>query len=79
MLARQTGRNAEAREPDAAPGRVHQDVCRLDVLMNKAALMHSANCIRERDRDAQEFRYVQRSAEQSIEWLAAATRPSVTA
>jgi hypothetical protein len=39
--------------------------------MNEAALMHSANCIRERDRDAQEFRYVQRSAEQSIEWLAA--------
>jgi hypothetical protein len=38
--------------------------------MNKPALMHSADCIRERDRDAQELRYFQWSAEQSIERLA---------
>jgi hypothetical protein len=70
MLAKQTGRNAEAREPDAAVRRVHQDICRLDVLMDKGALMHLADCIRERDRDAQECRYFQWSAQQSIERLA---------
>jgi hypothetical protein len=35
--------------------------------MDKASLMHSAQRPGERDRDAQEMRYVQRSAKQSIE------------
>src|ERR1700692_3911692 len=34
--------------------------------MDKASLMHSAERSRERDRDAQEMRYVQWPAEQSI-------------
>jgi hypothetical protein len=39
--------------------------------MDKAALMHSADCIRKQDRDAQEFGYFQWLAEQSIERLTA--------
>src|ERR1700682_5272683 len=35
--------------------------------MDQASLMHSAECSRERDRDAQEMRYLQWSAKQSIE------------
>jgi hypothetical protein len=35
--------------------------------MDQAALMHSAERSRERDRDAQELRELQRSAKQSIE------------
>src|SRR4030081_2225230 len=39
--------------------------------MNKASLMHAAERSRERDRDAQETRYVQWPAKQSIERRAA--------
>src|ERR1700688_3768477 len=39
--------------------------------MDKASLMHLAERPRERDRDAQEIRYVQWSAKQSIEWRTA--------
>ena len=67
VLARQTRGNAEPRQPHAAACRVHQDICRLDVLMDQASLMHLAERPRERDRDAQEMRHVQWSAEQSIE------------
>jgi len=67
MLARQTRGNAEPRQPHAAACRVHQDVRRLDVLMDKATLMHPAHRHSERDRDAQEMRYAQWSAKQSIE------------
>src|ERR1700675_1101270 len=35
--------------------------------MDQASLVHSAERTRERNRDAQEMRYVQRSAKQSIE------------
>src|SRR5207237_8493038 len=47
--------------------RFHQNICRLDVLMDKASLMHSAERARERNCDAQEMRYVQWPAKQSIE------------
>ena len=67
MLARQTRGDAEPRQPHAAACRVHQDICRLDVLMDKASLMHPAERARERDRDAQEMRYLQWSAKQPIE------------
>ena len=67
VLARQTRGNAEPRQPHAAACRVHQDICRLDVLVDQASLMHSAERPRERDRDAQEMRYVQWSAKQPIE------------
>src|SRR6267154_2591055 len=66
-LAWQTRGNAEPYQPHAAACRVHQDICRLDVLMDKASLMHLAERARERDRDAQEMRYVQWSAKQSID------------
>jgi hypothetical protein len=39
--------------------------------MDKASLMHSAERPRERDRDAQEMRYIQWTAKQSIERLTA--------
>src|ERR1700680_1251843 len=67
MLARQTRGNAEPRQPYATACRVHQDICRLDVLMDKTSLMHMAQRPRERDRDVQEMRYLQWPAEQSIE------------
>src|SRR5208283_49295 len=66
-LARQAGRNAEAGEPDTAACRIHQDVRRLDVLMDQSAGMCLAKCTRERDRDAQKLRYSQRPAEQLLE------------
>ena len=71
MLAGQPGGNAEPGEPGAAACHVHQDIRRLDVFMDKTSLMHSAERTRERDRDVQEFRYVQSSVEQSIERLPA--------
>ena len=40
MLARQTRGDAEAGEPDAAACDVHQDVGRLDVLVDQISLMH---------------------------------------
>ena len=71
MLARQAGGNAEAGEPDPATHHVDQDIGRIDVLMDKASLMHAADRICERDRDAKEFNGLQRSTEQAIERLAA--------
>ena len=71
MLARQTRGDAEAGEPDAAACDVHQDVGRLDVLVDQPAQVHLADCGRERDRDAQELRHIHRLAEQLIERLAA--------
>jgi hypothetical protein len=67
VLARQTRGDAEPRQPHATACRVHQDICRFDVLMDQASLMHLAERARERDRDAQEMRYVQWPAKQSIE------------
>src|SRR5258705_357533 len=55
------------RSSSGAACRVHQDICRLDVLVDKASLMHVAQRPGERDRDAQEMRCVQWSAKQSIE------------
>src|SRR5438477_14367 len=66
-LARQTRSDAEPRQPHAAACRFHHDICRLDILMDEATLMHMAERARERDRDAQEMRYVQWPAKQSIE------------
>jgi hypothetical protein len=53
------------------PVTVHQDIGRLDVLVDEATLMHMEERARERDRDAQEMRYVQWPAKQSIERRAA--------
>ena len=52
MLAGQAGGNSETGEPGAAACPVHQDIGRLDVLMNEAPLMHAAECSRERHGDA---------------------------
>jgi hypothetical protein len=57
--------------PDATSGygtfRVHQDICRLDILVNQASLMHLAERRRQRNRDVQEMRRVERPAKQPIE------------
>jgi hypothetical protein len=67
MLAWQTRCDAEPRQPHAAACPVHQYICRLDVLLDQASLMHLAECTRKWDRDAQEMRYLQWPAKQSIE------------
>jgi hypothetical protein len=66
-LARQTRGNAESRQPYAAACYVHQNICRLDVLMDQASRMHLAERPRKRERDAQEMRDVEGAAKQSIE------------
>ena len=66
-LARQAGGNAEAGEPDAAARHIHQDVRRLDVLMDEFARMHLAQRPRQGNPDAQKLRYFQGPADQSIE------------
>jgi hypothetical protein len=67
-LARQKRSNAEPRQPRAAVCSIHQDIRRLDVLMNETSLMHAAQRPRQTDRDVQKMRYLQRSAQQqSIE------------
>ena len=63
VLARQTGGNAEAGEPDGATRHIYQDVRRLDVLMNESVRVRLAQRPRERDPDAQERRDSQRLAE----------------
>src|ERR1700688_1198311 len=67
MLARQTRGNANPRQPHAAACLVDQNICRLDVLVDEAVLMHFAKRPRKRDRDTQEKRYLQWSAKQSVE------------
>ncbi len=74
MLARQPRGDAEPRQPNAAACRVHQDVCRLDVLVDKASLVQLAERSGERDSDAQEMRYFQGSAKQSIDRRTAGIR-----
>jgi hypothetical protein len=59
VLARQTRGDAEPRQPHVAACRVDQDVCRLDVLVDQASLMHLSERPRKRDRDAQEMRHLQ--------------------
>jgi hypothetical protein len=54
-----------------AGSRIYQDVCRLDVLVDEAALMHLANRTHKWDRDVQEFHRVHGTADQSIERFAA--------
>jgi hypothetical protein len=66
--SRQKRSNAEPRQPRAAVCSIHQDIRRLDVLMNETSLMHAAQRPRQTDRDVQKMRYLQRSAQQqSIE------------
>jgi len=51
-LARQTRGNAEPRHPHTTPCCIHQEIGWLDVLVDKASLMHPAQHPRERDRNA---------------------------
>ena len=71
MLTRQTGGHTEAGKPDSIVSNVHKNIRRLQVFMNEASLMHPSEDSRQRNSDAQEFRYLQWLAEQSIERLSA--------
>ena len=72
MLARQARSDAEPGQPYAAAFPVHQDIRRLDVLVDQTAGMHPADGDGERNRDAQESRHIQgTAAEKPVERLAA--------
>jgi len=62
VLARGTGRVAESREPGIAARSVHQDIRRLDVLVDEAAFMHSSDRRGNSDGDPQKGHRVQRVA-----------------
>src|ERR1700722_20028730 len=51
MLARETRGYAEPGQPYAAACRIHQDIRRLDILMDEAALVYMAQRPRQGDRD----------------------------
>ena len=55
-LARQTRGDAEAHEPDLAGDRVHQNIRRLDVLVDEAALVNLTKRRSDADREAQKRR-----------------------
>ena len=64
-LARQTRRDTEARQPDAAGRGVDEDIGGLDVLVDETPRVHPAERGCKRDRDAQEMRHVHRAARES--------------
>jgi hypothetical protein len=54
VLAEQPRGDAETSQPDAAAGRVYEDVCGLEVLMDQPTRMRMRHGRRERDGEAQE-------------------------
>ena len=70
-LARQTRGDAEAGQPDRAGRGVHEDVGRLDVLVDEAPLVELAQRGRQADGHAQERRNLPRLSQEPIERLAA--------
>ena len=63
--------NAEAGEPGLTGRRIHQDIGRLDVLVDETALVQLAERGRDADREAQECSHLHGRAEQPVERLAA--------
>ena len=70
-LARQTRGDAEPGEPRPSVGAVHQDIGRLDVLVDEAALVRLAERRGDADREAQEALRLHRFADEPLERLAA--------
>ena len=70
-LARQTRGDAETGELDLSGRAVHQDIGRLDVLVDEAALVDLAEGRGDRDGEAQKAPHLHGRAEQSVERLAA--------
>ena len=70
-LARQAESNAEAGQARKPVGAIHQDVGRLDVLVDEAAPMRLAESGSDVNRKAQEAPRVHRRAEKALERLAA--------
>ena len=70
-LARQTRGDAEAGEPDLSARAVHQDIGRLDVLVDEPGLVDLAQGDRDADGEVQEASHLHRRAEQPLERLAA--------
>ena len=70
-LARQTRGDAEPGEPGQSVRAVHQDIGRLDVLVDEAALVRLAQRGDDADGEAQEAARLHRRADEPIERLAA--------
>ena len=75
-LARQTRGDAEPGEPHPSVGAVHQDIGRLDVLVDEAALVRLAQRGDDADGEAQEASRLHRRADESLERLAAGSSSS---
>jgi hypothetical protein len=70
-LARKAGRNAESRKLDRSGRTVHQDIGRLDVLVDEAALVELAHRHSDADRKMQKASHVHRRGWPQVERLAA--------
>ena len=70
-FARKARGDSEAGEPYLTARRVHQNIGRLDVLVDEAVLVHLAKGRGNADGDAQETSHLHRRAEQPAEQLAA--------
>jgi hypothetical protein len=70
-LARQARGNAEARQPRSAARAVHQNVGRLDVLVQQAAVVQLSQCRCDGDGHAQETLKLHRGAKQTVQRHAA--------
>ena len=70
-LARQARGDAETGEPDLSGRAVHQDIGRLDILVDEPRLMDLAQGDRDADGEAQEASHLHGRAEQPLERLAA--------
>ena len=70
-LARHTRGDPEAHQPGLAAGRVHQDVGRLDVLVDQAAAVNVSKCSDDTDSQAEKAGNLHRTVQQEIERRAA--------
>ncbi len=70
-LARDTRGDPEAHQPGLVAGRVHQDVGRLDVLVDHTAAVNVAKCSDDMDSQAEKPGSVHRTVQQEIERRAA--------
>jgi len=70
-FARQTRGDAEPGEPRLPVSAVHQDIGRLDVLVDEAALVRLAQRRGDADGEAQEASRLHRRADEPLEWFAA--------
>ena len=70
VLAKQPRGDAETSQPDAAAGRVDEDIGWLEILMDQPPRMQPADGRSERDSNAQEFRHGHRPTKHALKRLA---------